>query len=81
MHAESAVVPMPTGARQAIEVADRLGRSFDGLLARTAVYRCVCSSQRALIAAGMAPTTDSVELLARTAIEQRLDVVIVRGHG
>lgn len=72
MNAESAAVPMPTGARQAIEIADRLGRTFAGSLARTAVYRCVCISQRALIAAGVTPTSELVEQVARTAIEQRL---------
>lgn len=72
MTTDAAAVSMPTGARQAIEVADRLGVAFGGRLSRTAIYRCVCTSQQALIAAGRTPTSDLVELVARTAIEQRL---------
>jgi hypothetical protein len=72
MSAEPVGARVPTGARQVIEIADRLGSDFGGRLGRTAIYRCVCISQESLIAAGKVPTADLVELVARTAIEQRL---------
>ena len=73
MNTDLPVVEMPSGVRQAIEVADRLGVSFSGVLARTAIYRCICACQHALVSAGTPPTSNMVELLARTVIEQRLN--------
>ena len=72
MNTAASAVEMPTGAGQAIEVADRLGVTFGASLSRTAIYRCVCTCQRVLISSGTPPTSAMVELLARTAIEQRL---------
>ncbi|HWC33935.1 MAG TPA: hypothetical protein VG650_03815 [Mycobacteriales bacterium] len=72
MSADATAARIPTGVHQLIEISERLEKRYVGLLTRTAIYRCVCSSEQGLIAAGVTLTSELVELVAQTAIERRI---------